>query len=163
MQSNGEKSVFLVLHRRRFPLASYLLVQKFGARNILATNISAHVLHRWPLMRKLPHKHVHQQAVVAGNCRKTVCSLVQNVSKNCRERFINRCKMNLVTVNILPTKMHNCAKGTHEQSTITVKICTILRGNIKNRQFGDNGSQANFLAKIILYRISSLFYNAALH
>lgn len=90
MQSNGEKFVFLVFHRRRFPLASYLLVQKFGARNILAMNISAHVLHRWPLMRKLPHKHVHQQAVVAGNCRKTVCSLVKNVSKNCREHFINK-------------------------------------------------------------------------
>ena len=60
------------------------------------------------------HKHVRQQAVVAGNFRKTVCSLAQNVSKNCRERFINRRKMNVVTVNILPTKMHNCAKGTRE-------------------------------------------------
>lgn len=114
MQSCGEKFVFLVLHRRRFLLASYLLVQKFGARNILATNISAHVLYRWPLVRKLPNKHVHRQAVVAGNCRKTVRSLAQNVSKNCRERFINRCKMNLVTVNILTTKMHNCAKGPRE-------------------------------------------------
>ena len=54
MQGNGENFVFLVLHWWRFPLASYLVVQKFDARNILATNISALVLHRWPLVRKMP-------------------------------------------------------------------------------------------------------------